>query len=332
MKIITFEEHIVEKGLTGASREAILNIAPYYANSLGKDLPYFPDFEIYANLGEKRIADMDKNGIDMQVLSCPAELGLLEGNEETMKLAQTVNDKLSEAKKNYPERFLAFAVLPWTAPEMAAKELERAVKELGMNGVLLGGRPDPGAKFLDDPSFDPILSKAEELEVPIYIHPGTPHPLVQDTYYERMEPEITARISLFGWGWHNEAGIQVMRMILNGCFEKHPKLQVISGHWGEFVPYYLFRMDQALPQKCTGLSKTITQTYREHVYVTPSGIFDYPLLRFAIDMLGAERILYSVDFPLVPNEGAREFLENAPISEEEKERIGWKNAVGLLKL
>ena len=94
MKIITFEEHIVEKELTGASRQAILDIAPYYADSLGKDLPYYPDFEVYADLGEKRIADMDRNGIDMQVLSCPAETGLLVP-EISISLTKKVNDKLS---------------------------------------------------------------------------------------------------------------------------------------------------------------------------------------------------------------------------------------------
>jgi len=121
-------------------------------------------------------------------------------------------------------------------------------------------------------------------------------------------------------------------MILSGSFERFPKLQVISGHWGEFVPFFLFRLDQALPRDVTGLSKSITETYREHVYVSPSGIFDMPQLSFAMDMLGAERILYSVDFPLIGNEGAREFLENAPISDADKEKIAYRNAAELLKL
>ena len=272
MKIITFEEHIIEKGLTGASRQAILNIAPYYADSLGSDLPYFPDFEVYADLGEKRLEDMDRNGIDMQVLSCPAESGLLPP-ETAIPLIKHVNDKLAAAKDAHPDRFRAFAALPWTDPQAAAEELTRCVCDLGMSGALLAGRPDPGALFLDDDRYLPILAAAERLNVPIYIHPGTPHPAVQETYYARLEPEITARISLFGWGWHNEAGIQVLRMILAGTFDRFPKLQIISGHWGEFVPYYLARLDQALPQKCTHLSRSITQTYADQVYVTPSGIF-----------------------------------------------------------
>ena len=320
------------QGLTGASREAILRVAPYYAFSLGKDLPYFPDFKAYADIADYRIADMDRHGIDMQILSCPAESGLLDGGPETQSLARAVNDKMASAVKAHPDRFGAFAALAWGDPVSAADELRRAVGELGMCGAMLAGRPDPGARFLDDPFYDPVLSAAEELGVPIYIHPGTPHPDVQKVYYDRLEQELSARLSVFAWGWHNEAGIQVLRMILSGCFERHPKLQIISGHWGEFVPYYLARLDQALPQKCTRLSRSITQTYKEHIYVTPSGIFDYPSLRFVIDTVGADRILHSVDFPLVTNDGARAFLEEAPISDAQKQMIAWDNAAKLLKL
>lgn len=329
MKIIAFEEHMIEKELTGVSRHAILGLAPYYADSLGKDLPYFPDFEVYADLGEKRIADMDRNGITMQVLSCPAETGLL-APEVSVPLTMRVNDTLSAAVKAHPDRFLAFATLPWTDPKMAALELKRAVTQLGLSGALLAGRPDTGPLFLDNPQYEPILAMAEKLEVPIYIHPGTPYPAVQETYYGGLQPEITARVSLFGWGWHNEAGIQVLRMILAGVFEKFPKLQIISGHWGEFVPYYLARLDQALPQKCTGLSRSITETYAGHIFVTPSGIFTDAHIHFIRETIGIERILFSVDFPLVPNENARSFLEKADISPREREMIAFLNARQLI--
>ena len=328
MKIITFEEHIIEKELTGASRQAILDIAPYYAYSLGRTLPYFPDFAVYADLGEKRIADMDRNGIDVQVLSCPAETGLLPP-ETAIPLTRAVNDRMAAATRAHPDRFMAFAVLPWADPQAAADELARCVLELGMAGALLAGRPDPGAIFLDDPRYMPILAVAERLGVPIYIHPGTPHPAVQDAYYARLETELSARLSLFGWGWHNEAGIQVLRMTLSGVFERFPKLQIISGHWGEFVPYYLARLDQALPRACTHLSTTITEAYARHVYVTPSGIFTEAHVRFIRDTIGIDRILFSVDFPLVPNDGARDWLTGMDITEKEKELIAHGNAEAL---
>ena len=121
-------------------------------------------------------------------------------------------------------------------------------------------------------------------------------------------------------------------MILAGVFERFPKLQVISGHWGEMVPFFLSRLDQALPQKATHLEKTITETYREHVSVTPSGIFDTPQLKFCAEVLGADRILHSVDFPFIPNQGAKAFIENAPVSAADREKIAHGNAERVLKL
>jgi len=331
MKLITVEEHVLDPGINKAARGEVLKIAPYYDHLMSKGLPYYPDFDMYADMGDKRIEEMDRSGISMQVLSCPSEIGMVDP-EHAIPLTRAWNDRLSEAVKRYPDRFAGFACLPWADPKAAAEELVRAVTELGLKGALLGGRPSKEAIFLDDPRFDPVMEAANRLEVPIYIHPGSPTPAVQADYYGRMEERLSGRLSVFGWGWHNEAGIQVLRMILSGSFERFPKLQVISGHWGEFVPFFLFRLDQALPRDVTGLSKSITETYREHVYVSPSGIFDMPQLSFAMDMLGAERILYSVDFPLIGNEGAREFLENAPISDADKEKIAYRNAAELLKL
>lgn len=331
MKIITIEEHITDSALDAAVRKCIMQDSPYYRLSLGKDLPYYPDFAIYAEIGDMRIADMDKNGIDMQVISCPAQSGMLT-SVEAIPLTREINNRMAASVTKHPDRFAAFAALPWSDPEAAAEELDRAVQTLGMKGALLAGRPSREPVFLDDPRFSPLLETAERLGVPIYVHPGSPAPTVQDAYYARLEPELSARLSLFGWGWHNEAGIQVMRMILAGIFEKYPALQVISGHWGEFVPFFLSRLDQALPKQVTGLSRTVTETYAQNVYVTPSGIFTYPQLQFITQVLGAERIIHSVDFPLLGNEEACSFITNAPISDTDKEKIAHGNVERLLNL
>lgn len=331
MKVITLEEHVIDKELNMAAQEEILKIAPYFADTLGKDLPYYPDFQLYADTGDLRLADMDKNGITMQVLSCPAESGLIDG-DKAIPLAKQANDRMAKAIAAHPDRFAGLASLPWAAPEAAADELERAVKDLGFRGAMLAGRPAKGAVFLDDPAYEPVLARAEALDVPIYIHPGTPLPQVQDAYYARLDPIVSARTSVFGWGWHNEAGIQVLRLILNGVFEKHPKLQIISGHWGELVPYYLARLDQALPQKCTHLSEPISDVYKKHIYVTPSGIFTNEHINFTRDVLGLDRLLFSVDFPLVGDEGVTDYLKQAPLSDEELAMVSYKNAADLLKL
>ena len=329
MKIYTWEEHIADAELTGAVRDATLKLNPYFANSMKPGLPYFPDFQLYGDLGELRIADMDRNGISVQVMSYPTEIGLI-GADEAIPMAQKINENLSAAVEAHPDRFRGLAALPWADPETATAELERAITQLGLSGALIAGRPDPGALFLDDERYEPVLAKAEELGVPLYIHPGTPHPDVQNVCYARLPEIIEARLSLFGWGWHNEAGIQVLRMLLAGTFDRHPQLQVISGHWGEFVPYYLARLDQALPQKCTGLSRTLTQTYADQVYVTPSGIFTNEHINFIRDTIGIDRILFSVDFPLVGNEGAAAYLEGASVTQEEREMIAFRNSEKLL--
>ena len=121
-------------------------------------------------------------------------------------------------------------------------------------------------------------------------------------------------------------------MILSGAFEKYPNLQLIAGHWGEMVPFYLSRLDQALPRKVTKLQKTITETFAQNVWVTPGGIFDYPQLQFVMQAVGAERILHAADFPFLGNEGAKSFVEQAPISSEDKAKIAYKNAERLFRL
>jgi uncharacterized protein len=121
-------------------------------------------------------------------------------------------------------------------------------------------------------------------------------------------------------------------MILAGKFERFPNLQVISGHWGEMVPFYLQRMDDTIPQEATGLSRSISETYRKHVYVTPSGMFNLPHFEFIHKVVGADRIIYAVDYPYLSHTGARGFLENLPVSQEDKEKIAHRNAEALFRL
>lgn len=328
MKIITIEEHIPLKTLGKAlalhpSKDAIRTLA-----ASSPELPYYPDAELYGNI-QKRLENMDRHGITKQILSAPVCTQLLPKKEASV--VAYANDELAEIVRKYPDRFGAFAVLPWKNTAASVKELDRAITKLGFQGVVLAGHASGKDAFLDDKSFWQILEAAESLNAPIYIHPAAPMASVQRCYYDGLGDRLSARLSLYGWGWHNEAGIQVLRLILSGVFERFPKLQVIAGHWGEMVPFFLSRLDQALPQSVTRLERTITETFRENVYVTPSGIFDYPQLKFCIDVLGADRIIHSVDYPFILNDGALPFIENAPIAQNEKELIAYKNAERLFK-
>lgn len=342
MKIICLEEHVLDPLLARASMPTALMQAPYLPD-WGKTVKdggnpdrSRPQIEQNAlinpkgmDLGEERLKEMDNAGIAMQVLSVGGfpHLGAL---PDVVSLNRVANDRLAEAVSQHPSRFAAFATLPWAQPDEAEKELERAVKELGLKGALLNGRPSEA--FLDHPRYAPLLEKFNELEVPIYLHPGVPMQAVQQSYYSGFSNEVTARLSMFGWGWHHEAGIQLLRLILSGALDRNPKMQLISGHWGEMLPFYLQRLDDSIPQAASGLSRTITQTFQEQVYVTPSGMLTLPHFRFIYELMGAQRILYSIDYPYQTLDGAGEFLERLPIPQVEKEMIAYRNAERLLGL
>ena len=326
MRIITIEEHIPGAPLSGAAAKYADAAAPYYGCAAGPGLPYNPDPVIFGDVGAQRIADMDKYGIDMQILSVATQSGLLP-KQEAAPIVRETNDRMAQAISAYPDRFAGFAALPWSNPEAAARELERAMKIPCFKGAILAGRPSAGTEFLDAPRFTPVLEAAEALNAPIYIHPAPPSLQVQEIYYAGLGDQLSARLSLYGWGWHNEAGIQILRMILSGAFERFPKLQIIGGHWGEMVPFFLSRLDQALPQSVTGLERSITETFRRNVYITPSGIFDEPQLRFCMDVVGADRIIHSVDCPFISNAGAKPFLEMPPF----RKRTRKKSPTGMRK-
>ncbi len=341
MRIITLEEHVVDAAVTEATKAVLATQAGYMADvgvsqdppDPASDRPYLlpvrESMSRAADMGAGRIAEMDAHGIDMQVLSYSNPLQLAPAGQG-VEMARAANDRLAETVRAHPGRFAAFAILPWQDPQAAAAELDRSVRSLGLKGTLLIGRP--GETFLDDPRYEPVLAKLNELKVPIYVHPGAPLVQVQQPYYGGFGKAVTARLSLFGWGWHNEAGIHVIRMMLSGVFDRFPDLQVISGHWGEMVPFYLQRMDDAMPRDITGLSRSITDTYRSQVYVTPSGMLNLPHFKFIHEVLGADRILYAVDYPYLTNTGARRFLEQLPISPEDKEKIAYRNAESLLRM
>lgn len=328
MRIITIEEHVRLESLGEALRKYSTGDAPYGHLAEPEGLPYYTTRKQY-QADEDRIANMDANGIDMQVLSCPSQAQIIP--KEEAAIVSDANDELAQIIAKHPDRYSGFALLPWSNPEAAVKEAERAVNKLGFRAFLLAGRAY-GNNFLDDPQATPILEALSALETPLYVHPAPPMLHVQQSYYAGFDDLLSARLSFFGWGWHHEAGIQILRTILSGALDRFPNLKLIAGHWGEMVPNFLTRLDQALPQSVTKLNRSITQAFRDQIYVTPSGIFDELQLQFAIQMLGSNRIIHAVDYPHVPNEGARSFIENASISAEDKERIAHSNVEKLLKM
>lgn len=277
-----------------------------------------------------RLGSMDAAGITLQVLSVPGpDAGLLSA-EAGPPFAQRYNDALADVVRAHPNRFSSFAHLPLGAPEAAADELERAVRELGFRGALISGTTR--GKFLDDPGFAPILARAEALDVPIYIHPGVPPERVREAYYDGYSPALSFAFATAGWGWHAETAVHVLRLVLSGTLDRYPRLRLIVGHMGEGLPTMLDRSDEWLGRHTPHLSRTIRQTILDQVSITTSGFFTLPPFLAALLTFGADRILFSVDYPFSENRKARAFLDALPVPPDERQKIAHGNADRLLKL
>lgn len=329
MRTIALEEHC----LTPELRELLgPQIHPYYPVHR-----WPPELEArLSDLGEGRIAEMDQHGIDVQVLSC-VQPGLEHSSgERAIAVARAFNDRLAEAIAAHPARFAGFAALATAEPLAAAEELRRAVEQLGFKGALVNGRARE--RFLDDQQFWPIFEAAEALGVPLYLHPMPPPRAVYDAYYAGFGDDVSFMLAAPAWGWHIETGLHALRLIVAGVFDRFPALQIIIGHMGEVVPFMLARADEVLgggtalerPHMRTELS--LAEYFRRNFHITTSGMFTVPPLRCALETVGSERILFAVDHPFSDGARARRFLEQAPLTEEEREQIAHGNAERLLGL
>jgi hypothetical protein len=236
---------------------------------------------------------MDESGVDVQVLSVttPA-LHNLEP-EESLILARRTNDLVAATIAKYPTRFQGFATLPTAAPEDAALELERSVQHLGLAGAMLCGRTRD--KNLDHPDFLPIFETAARLGVPLFVHPQIPQRAVREAYYSGFGDSIDAAFATFALGWHYEAGIQFVRLMLAGVFDKHPDLQIILGHWGEVILFYLERLNALA--RVAPLPRPVADYIRKNLYVTASGMWSQSYLQRTLELVGPERIVFSTDYP-----------------------------------
>ena len=281
------------------------------------------------DLGDGRLADMDAGGIAVQVISHGAPgTEQLEPNQ-AIPTAQQANDHLAQAVKRHPDRLAAFATLPTSAPDQAADELERTVTEHGFKGALINGHVR--GRFLDERAFWPIFERAQRLDVPIYLHPTEPPDAVREAYYKDLPPPLANTLATSGWGWHVDTGLHALRLIGAGVLDEYPKLQIIVGHMGEALPFFLDRTSRNL-QRLAGLDKPLEKYMAENFHFTTSGMFSYPPLRCLLDVIGPDRVMFSVDYPFAQNQDGRDFMIGAPISEADREKLAHGNAERLLNL
>jgi predicted TIM-barrel fold metal-dependent hydrolase len=321
MRTIALEEHFVTRTFLDATQKNSEGMP----SSLTEMQPKLLD------LGAGRIAAMDESGIDYQVLSLAAH-GIDELDAETAtSLAQDVNDELADAIRRNPTRLGGFATLALKSPEEAAEELGRCVDRLGFHGALVNGMT--GGLFLDDPRFMPVFETAADLGVPIYLHPAPPPEPVRAAYYSGLEGDLGFLLSIAGWGWHAETALHTLRLIVSGLFDRLPKLQLIIGHMGEGLPYALARSSGVLSRAAT-LRQPVADYFQSNIHCTTSGYFTVPPLRCALDVIGIDRMLFSVDYPYSPNTRGRTFIDSLrkALSEEDLEKLTHRNAEQLLRL
>ena len=281
------------------------------------------------DVDEQRLRVMDDAGIDIQVLSVTAPGSQQVPVEAAAELSRALNDRCAQAIAAHPDRFNALATLPTQDPGAAIVEAKRAITELGLCGVVINGHTQ--GRFLDAPEFDELLTAIEELDVPIYLHPTYPPQQVAEVYFSGL-PEQTGRaLATAAWGWHAETGLHVLRLAVAGVFARHPKLQVVVGHMGENLPFSLMRADTMLRRADPG-APSVADVIREHVHITICGYTTTPPLLCALQVFGADRIMFSSDYPFGdPVEHAR-YLAEAPISPADRDKIAHRNAQQLFRL
>lgn len=284
-------------------------------------------------LGDVRLQSLDENGISVQVVSHAANSIALDG-----ETCRKVNDELHSLITGFPGRFAAFATLPMANPDEASQELQRCHDELGFVGTMIDS--NCAGRFYDDPHFWPVFATAEKLDIPVYLHPA-PNPQTKPLLYEGNYPTPVAdTLSQFGWGWHSETAVSFLRLFSAAVFDRYPRLKMVLGHHGEMLPFQLDRIEritsQMFPRVGVNLERTLRQVWDENVWVSISGMFFTAPMATVLRQCKPERILYSVDYPFGHNEAGPGFLKSLKaeglVSDEDLEKISYKNAEGLLKI
>jgi predicted TIM-barrel fold metal-dependent hydrolase len=319
MKVIGLEEHLVVPSVVNGWRELDprwqdLAFAASTAGETGRRL---------AELGPDRFAAMDETGLDIQVISLTTPGVQNLDPAEAVVLQRETNDVIAAAVQAHPDRLQGLATLATPDPAAAAAELERAVTGLGLDGAMVFARTRDLP--IADRSLWPIWEAAAALRAPIYLHPVSPVAAVRAAYYDGFDEVVSAAFATHRIGWHYETGVQLLRLIVSGVLDQFPDLQIIVGHWGEVVLFYLERLD-ALADFAK-LPRKISDYVRDQVLVTPSGMLSERYLRWATEIVGTERIMFSTDYPFeaAAHSGARQFLATACPDDDARELIASGN-------
>ena len=298
-----------------------------------QDLPTAEFRQQILDVGSGRIAEMDRGGLEICILSLGAPgIQAIPDIPQAIALARRANDYLAEHIAKYPKRMKGFAALPLQDPQAAAQELTRCVKELGFCGALVNGFSQVGdansAVYYDLPQYRPFWATVEQLSVPLYLHPRAPLATRQQSY--EGHPWMVGS----PWGFAAETSIHALRLMGSGLFDDYPKLRVILGHLGEGLPFGIWRVDHRNSKGTLRPTAKLPlgQYLRENFYITTSGNFRTPALTDVMLEVGADRVLYSVDYPFEDVVEAKDWFDQAAISVTDRLKIARTNAQKLFRL
>lgn len=334
IKCIAVEEGFSTPEVLAAHQDVLRN-HPEREPGLYKLMANFDDTlwsgwaEKLTDLGAGRIAEMDKGGIDKQVLCLSAPGLQIFDPVQAMELSRNVNERLAMAMREHPDRFAGLAAVPPQCPREGAIELERAVRTLGLKGLLINSHTRN--EYLDDPKFRPLFEALSSLNVPLYLHPREPSAQLLDAYIQYgLEGAI--------WGYAAEVALHSLRLILSGLFDDFPNLRVVIGHGGEGIPFFLGRIDNRYANSGHSapgrrrLKMKPSDYFLRNFAISTSGMIDHAPLRLCIDMLGIDNVMFAVDYPFERIGPAVASMDSAPLSDEERTKFLYENAERIFNL
>lgn len=321
MTLIAIEEHWITPDLTDALKAVPRPDESLAFNEMGDHRERLED------LGAGRIATMDAQGIDVSVLALTPPGTQPLPPEQAVRLSRAANDLAAAAVSANPSRLRALSTLPMSSPEHVVDELVRAAG-MGHVGTMVYGRS--GDRFLDDPAYEDFFAAAAELGQPVFIHPQIPSDALRDATYRGFGELTDLALATFGWGWHLDAGTAALRLILRGTFDRHPELQVVLGHWGEMLLFWLDRADSLA--RVAGLQRSVSDYIRSNFYITASGMLNPALLRHALSVTDADRLIFSTDYPFQHPTRAQIDAFLAHFDDADRDRFTAENATALFGL
>lgn len=280
------------------------------------------------DLEDERLRVMDQNGVSVHLLSLTAPGVQALDEPRATELAALTNDRLAAVIDRHPDRFAGLAAVAPQNPKTAAAEIERAVRELKLHGVVINSHTH--SEYLDDEKYWPIFETAEALGAAIYIHPRSPS-------VQMAQPYKKYALETAMWGFQAETGLHAIRLICSGVFDRFPDLKIVLGHMGEGIPFWLWRLDYMHPARSSyhprpKLTLTPSEYFTRNFAITTSGMNWHPVLRFCIEAVGVDNIMFAIDYPYQQTEGAVRFMNEAPVTEEDKQKLFHLNAERIFRI